>query len=793
MAEVHSPCWPEGSARPARLAVLLAAAVVVGVAMASMLLRPGIAGAAVGARPVNLTAPTVRGTAARGDRLTASRGRWRSARAYGYHWLVSFNGGVTWRRIKGVRGPSYRPTKADEGARIKVTVTAANASGRAAAASRAVGPVKASPPVNITRPEIWGLARSEASVRALTIGSWRGVGNSVAYRWQRSKGRSWRSIAKATRRQYRLTIADVGSRVRLLVRVSNRDGSRAVASAATRRVAPGPPVSRVAPPPPSGTAAVSSVLTGQPGRWFPASPALFYTWFRCPPAATTTRAGCVPIAVGPRYTVAAGDVGYRIGTRVSATSAAVTRNAYSALTDPVADAVVTLGGVARAVPPSFLGLSVETNELASFERNVPDFANLLRLLQTGDGSPLALRVGGQTSDQTYLNGDGFTVPRGAIGIDSAYMQNLGQLARSVPLSVMFDLNLEAESPAMAAAVASEALKALPAGSLAALEVGNEPDLYRTGLIGNNWNPDDLQRFANYSPADYAADFGVYAAALASAAPGVPLAGPSISNFGPDWLGALLSADRPNVGLLTGHRYPLSACAAPGSLLYPTIAGQLSSRASAGIANSVRNVAVTAHQAGLTYRVDELGSATCTGLYGVSDTFATALWAPDALFNLLAAGADGVNVHTRYNSANTPIWGAGTPRTRPFFYGMVAFARTLGPGAALLQSSVAGQLPAGLSVWPVRLAGNRMHVLLINKGSSQASVTLRTGARAAAVVQLLQSSSMAPGARVTFGGQQISDSGAWQGTPVSSTVAPQSGDYRLGVPPLTASLLSFDSP
>jgi hypothetical protein len=31
---------------------------------------------------------------------------------------------------------------------------------------------------------------------------------------------------------------------------------------------------------------------------------------------------------------------------------------------------------------------------------------------------------------------------------------------------------------------------------------------------------------------------------------------------------------------------------------------------------------------------------------VSDTFATALWAPDALFELLRAGIDGVNVHVR---------------------------------------------------------------------------------------------------------------------------------------------------
>ena len=42
----------------------------------------------------------------------------------------------------------------------------------------------------------------------------------------------------------------------------------------------------------------------------------------------------------------------------------------------------------------------------------------------------------------------------------------------------------------------------------------------------------------------------------------------------------------------------------------------------------------AHGAGLRFRLDEVNSVTCGGTRGVSDTFATALWAPDALLSLL---------------------------------------------------------------------------------------------------------------------------------------------------------------
>ena len=51
---------------------------------------------------------------------------------------------------------------------------------------------------------------------------------------------------------------------------------------------------------------------------------------------------------------------------------------------------------------------------------------------------------------------------------------------------------------------------------------------------------------------------------------------------------------------------------------------------------------------------ELNSVNCGGRPGVSNTFATALWAPDALFALLRAGVDGINLHVRANTINAPF-------------------------------------------------------------------------------------------------------------------------------------------
>ena len=84
----------------------------------------------------------------------------------------------------------------------------------------------------------------------------------------------------------------------------------------------------------------------------------------------------------------------------------------------------------------------------------------------------------------------------------------------------------------------------------------------------------------------------------------------------------------------------------------------------------------------------------------------------------------------------------------------------------------------------------MHVLLINKAASTPTVALQTGAQAPAQVQSLQSSSMSPGAQVSFGGQQLSNNGAWHGSPVTTTLNATSGAYQVNIPPLSASLLTF---
>lgn len=130
----------------------------------------------------------------------------------------------------------------------------------------------------------------------------------------------------------------------------------------------------------------------------------------------------------------------------------------------------------------------------------------------------------------------------------------------------------------------------------------------------------------------------------------------------------------------------------------------------------------AHRAGLPFRLTELNSVTCGGVEGVSDTFATALWAPDTLFELLRAGVDGVNVHVRPYTINAAF--AVTPRglrARPLLYGLILFARTLGPGAQLLDARLTANHPEHVKVWAVRDGGAKSWWIRADPSSTSAAL------------------------------------------------------------------------
>lgn len=92
------------------------------------------------------------------------------------------------------------------------------------------------------------------------------------------------------------------------------------------------------------------------------------------------------------------------------------------------------------------------------------------------------------------------------------------------------------------------------------------------------------------------------------------------------------------------------------------------------------------------RIAEMNSISNSGKNGVSNVFAAALWTLDALFEVAAAGAVGVNLHQgagqnhytallrTYHKQNQTL---APVSLRPPFYGMVMFQQAVGSGSYML--------------------------------------------------------------------------------------------------------------
>ncbi len=260
----------------------------------------------------------------------------------------------------------------------------------------------------------------------------------------------------------------------------------------------------------------------------------------------------------------------------------------------------------------------------------------------------------------------------------------------------------------------------PSRWIDAFEIGNEPDLYQRYGAGLPW-PQTQPSFAQYLQA-----FTQWAGLVHryTGDPGVGVAGPSLGRLGIPWIHGPFTHDfrafmsgPAKASPITFHEYPLLwtiPCPNPGC---PTIVNLLTNSASHGLAQQV-----APYSAWLAdpqqVRVDEANSTTGGGVSGVSNTFASALWILDTMFEFARAGVAGINVHT-FPSAQYALFSGPQPGgwvVYPEYYGMLAFARAAPFASQLL--SVSGSAPSQaaplVKVWAVQTLGGSLHVVAINK-------------------------------------------------------------------------------
>ncbi len=445
-----------------------------------------------------------------------------------------------------------------------------------------------------------------------------------------------------------------------------------------------------------------------------------------------------------------------------------------------------------------MGFSFEFNGIRAYTGDEaaavnPVLVRLIRDLNPGQ-TPL-LRIGGDSTDQTWWPTRGVSRPASvSYGLTHAWLRTTGAFARASGARMILGVNLAMNRPRLAAAEARALIGGIGRRVVSAIEIGNEADVYGRFPRYRRANGQLAHvRRSSYSLAGFLRDFSRVSGFL----PGVPTAGPTFGSL--TWMAGLsrfLDA-QPHLSIVTFHRYPLSCFARAGRTNYPSIVNLLSDNASRGLADGVARYVAIAHARRLHFRLDELNSVTCGGRRGVSDTFASALWVLDTLFEMARVGVDGVNLHTLPHAAYEPFSFTHTAHgwqavVHPSYYGLRMFARAAPPGSRLLRST--NRIGSALKVWATMDAARRIRYVLINKGSSRRSTVLWiSGSSNTATVQRLLAPSIAATSGVTLGGQSFAEptrtgllTGAFSTTTLHRTRA---GAYVISLPPRSAALVT----
>jgi hypothetical protein len=469
-----------------------------------------------------------------------------------------------------------------------------------------------------------------------------------------------------------------------------------------------------------------------------------------------------------------------------ALAAAGTARADSrARTGPIPVSVSVDAGEADApVPRNFLGLSFEVAalpRLASYA-GAGDLVTMLRSLGVG-----VLRFGGITADEQIAWTDAATPrPAWALGVlEEGNLRQLASLAAASGWHVLLTLGLGHFDPEAAAREAAAAKAAL-GESLEAVEIGNEPNAYAShGLRPQPW-----------TPAQYDEDINAYRSAIEALAPGIPLAGPDTSGSSAYEQWGLSEAIYERPVLLTGHHYPLGCAERPG----PTIARLLSPPIRELQKASLRRYLFIAQQTEVPFRLDETNSVSCGGVPGVSNTFASALWALGEITQAMSMGVAGVNFEGNPSNCEgyTPICApsaealaTGALEARPEWYALLLAKELIGERP--LRTIIGPALRPNIEATGFLASDGALHFVLVDDdlpGARRVAIHLHVGSgfHGASILSLTAPSPTAL-TGVELGGQAVAADGSWTQPLTLPRAANRHGVITVDIAPSSAALLT----
>jgi hypothetical protein len=431
----------------------------------------------------------------------------------------------------------------------------------------------------------------------------------------------------------------------------------------------------------------------------------------------------------------------------SGTTATVTVNANT-----------TLGTIGA----DFTGFSSEKTHImnGSLTSNNTNLIALYQLL----GSPM-LRLGANDVERCSWVGTG-TAPSQPNGppfntkVTTGGVDHFCDFLAATGSKAIYGVNFQVDDVPASSAEAAYVMSQCPS-SIVGIEIGNEPDKF------GSWESQTT-------------DYESFADAII-ATPGALLVGPgctskSAVSFSAPFADTMTAKYGSKFTLLAQHSYVAASSSSECSLANL----QITTTQLTDIFDTIQAAATKNNLPG--WRMDENNTCSGHGQQGLSDTFISALWAIDYMFEVAQRGGSGVNFEGDENGMDgtVPFYyeplkesGGVVVAVQPEYYGMLLFTQA---GTGSMVSTTVTTSAQYFTAWAIKADGS-ISVVLNNRNASSAvnaTVDLGSAVSSASAIYLQGTpagSLTAAAGNVTLAGAQVSVAGDWpRNAPYIQTVS-----------------------
>jgi len=454
------------------------------------------------------------------------------------------------------------------------------------------------------------------------------------------------------------------------------------------------------------------------------------------------------------------------------------------------------------IRPDFTGLSYESAQLGNpnfFSGENTGLVGFVRRL----GASGVLRIGGNTSEYCYWMPDDKVqdkLPNDesmrtgdktnpiafglAVGPDTGHgapapvkisplaVRNLRDFIDATGWKLIYGLNMGTGTAEDAAAQAAYVMDVI-GSKLISFQLCNEPDLFfRNGI-----------RKMDYNAEQFGVEWKHFYDVIKARVPSAPFAGPDTA-YNNSWLVPFARQFKKEASFLSQHYY------AEGPPTDPSMTIERLLKPNPKLQDEFEGMKKTVQETGLSFRLAETNSCYSGGKAGVSDTFASALWGAELMYQLADAGGMGINFHGGGYGWYTPI--AGTRQdgfiARPIYYGMLLFEQA-GPGQ-LIETAIDGLDEAPLlTAYAQRGDSGQIKMALFNKNLDR-QVRVSVAGGGSAKLLRLHAPRVDDTTDVTFGGSPVGANGAWAAAREES-VAAQNGGFAVELPAASGALIRLE--